>query len=276
VPSLLIKDILMVEKATMGAKVPILNWKMPGFIKPQRNDVIVFVHPGWKSPGIGKELVSLLTLYLINLDNTFDSPKNLVKRLVGLPGDKIVMTNKTLYINNTVVKKDFLITANEAIYDRLVKVGYVSFDIYKESFEKKNRIVQHIYQDNHFNREEVYDFPEIYVPKKGDVIVLKGKNDYYKGLIKLLIERESGKLITRTPDGRFYIDGKEITEWKVSDNYYFGMGDNRDYSEDCRFFGFIPEKNIFGRPLFRYFPFTRLGFDVNESEAQAKKTTFYN
>ena len=43
VPSLLVKDILMVEKVSFGTYVPILAWKLPGFTTPKRNDVIVFM-----------------------------------------------------------------------------------------------------------------------------------------------------------------------------------------------------------------------------------------
>jgi signal peptidase I len=274
VPSLLVRDILMVEKVTMGARVPVLNWKVPGFMKPERNDIIVFVSPAWKSPGIPQELVSLLTLSLVNLDNTFDTPKNLVKRLVGLPGDTLSMTNKILMINGKPVQNDFVITSREVIYDRLVQTGHATFDLFQEAFDGKKRIVQHLYGDTGFNREEVYQFAEIRVPKKGEVITIRDKNNYYKTLLKLLVERESGKIVL-VQNGAFFIEGKEIKEWKVMDNYYFGMGDNRDFSEDCRYFGFIPEKNIFGRPLFRYFPFDRLGFDVNETGNSVKKKSFF-
>ncbi len=275
VPSLLVKDILMVEKISMGTRIPIVNFKVPGLIKPQRNDIFVFVSPEWKSPGIGKELISLLSLSLINLDNTFETPKNLVKRMVGLPGDTISMSNKILIINNKKVQTDYVITADQVVYDRLVRDDrYWKFDIYKENFDNKSRIVQHLFGDNGFNRQEVYNFPEIYIPRKGDIITLKDKNDYYKKLLLFLIQRESGKDVTLF-NGSFFMDGKELTEWKAENDYYFGMGDNRDVSEDCRYFGFIPEKNIFGRPLFRYFPFTRLAINVNENETSIKRKNFY-
>jgi signal peptidase I len=41
---------------------------------------------------------------------------------------------------------------------------------------------------------------------------------------------------------------------------YWMMGDNRDNSKESRFFGPIPEEDLRGRPLFRYYPFDRLGF----------------
>ncbi len=41
----------------------------------------------------------------------------------------------------------------------------------------------------------------------------------------------------------------------VPPDSYFGMGDNRDVSQDSRFWGFIPRQNVIGRPLFIYWSF---------------------
>ena len=52
------------------------------------------------------------------------------------------------------------------------------------------------------------------------------------------------------------VNGKpvnEITEYVLTQNYYWAMGDNRDDSLDSRYWGFIPENNILGEALFTYF-----------------------
>jgi signal peptidase I len=49
-----------------------------------------------------------------------------------------------------------------------------------------------------------------------------------------------------------YIQGEDIV---VPPNSYFGMGDNRDVSKDSRYWGFIPRKNVIGRPMFVYWSF---------------------
>lgn len=269
VPNLLVRDILMVEKFTFGTYIPITGWKLPSFVKPHRNDIIVFISPAWKSPGFGKELISLLTLSLINLDNTFDTPKNLVKRLVALPGDTLYMSNRIIYINGQPVKADFLGTRNQTILDRGVAYRNDDFDIYKESLDGRDRVVQRYTGYTGFS-PLISNFPSIRVPQKGETLALTNLNNYYRELLALLIERESGKPVERD-SGRLMQDGKLLVSWKVKDNYYFAMGDNRDLSEDCRYFGFIPEKNIFGRPLFRYFPFNRFGFNMNESDKTVMK-----
>ena len=54
-------------------------------------------------------------------------------------------------------------------------------------------------------------------------------------------------------DFRSHLDGDDIV---VPADGYFAMGDNRDVSYDSRFWGFIPRKNVIGRPMFIYWSFT--------------------
>jgi signal peptidase I len=49
-----------------------------------------------------------------------------------------------------------------------------------------------------------------------------------------------------------YIQGVDVV---VPPDSYFGMGDNRDVSKDSRYWGFIPRKNVIGRPMFIYWSF---------------------
>ena len=51
---------------------------------------------------------------------------------------------------------------------------------------------------------------------------------------------------------RSHIQGDDIV---VPKNSYFGMGDNRDVSLDSRYWGFIPQENVIGRPMFVYWSF---------------------
>ena len=52
------------------------------------------------------------------------------------------------------------------------------------------------------------------------------------------------------------VAGAEGT-FRVPAGQYFAMGDNRDNSEDSRYWGFVPAKDVAGRPLFIYYPFTK-------------------
>jgi len=49
-----------------------------------------------------------------------------------------------------------------------------------------------------------------------------------------------------------HVQGDDVV---IPDNSYFGMGDNRDVSLDSRYWGFIPQENVIGRPMFIYWSF---------------------
>jgi len=83
VPTLLIGDFIFVNKFTYGLRLPVLNKKFLDFNDPERGDVMVFRLPS--SPST-----------------------NYIKRIIGLPGDKITYRNKRLYVNNEPVKLEFI------------------------------------------------------------------------------------------------------------------------------------------------------------------------
>ncbi len=136
------------------------------FKSPVRKDIVIFRNVEEKGIKAGKEF--------------------LIKRVIGVPGDKISLKNGEIYLND----------------------------------KKQN---------------------EKYIKEKcnSDIILHKliSKNP------------ETGKMELSTLKN-------EIT---VPDNRYFVMGDNRNNSRDSRYFGFLPEKNVIGRAMFRYWPLNRIG-----------------
>ncbi|MGL5956769.1 MAG: signal peptidase I [Brevinema sp.] len=279
VPSLLIGDTLMVEKVSLGTYVPVLNQKLPGFSKPQKNDMVVFVSPEWKSPGFMGELITFLSLSLINQDNTFQNPKILVKRIVAGPGDVLTMTNQRLSVNQEQISESPFVQQSQTVYNRGRKQGSINYNLYSENTDAYTRIIQHavgsesieknsITLYEHQNFEQILrtlliqGFPPIRIPQKDQQINLADLNNYEKYLWRMLIQRESGKT-TSLQEGKIYQQSQEIVSWTPVDNYYFMMGDNRDFSEDSRYFGFVPQQRIYGRILFRYWPLNRMTIDVN-------------
>ena len=136
-------------------------------------------------------------------------------------------------------------------------------------------------------------------PKRGDVIVFYPPDETLKtdflsvmarltgilckdvAYIKRIVGLPNDKLEIKKENDNFYvyINGKkEIepyilseTDWidcrddmycdpfQIPDGQYFMMGDNRGNSQDSRFWGFLPEKNIIGRAVFKFWPIPRMG-----------------
>ncbi len=81
IPTLLVGDFILVNKYTYGIRVPILNTKLIEVSQPERGDVMVFRYP---------ENTSL----------------DYIKRVVGLPGDRVTYRDKRLYINERLVPQE--------------------------------------------------------------------------------------------------------------------------------------------------------------------------
>ena len=142
-------------------------------------------------PGFGDHLLpyqKIATGDIIVFHYPVDPTQHFVKRVVGVPGDRLRMINKKVFINGQPLDEPYVRFLEPPI---------------------------NMFRDN---------FPRTDIPAYG----LEGK--WWLQMRKLV---EDGQLI-------------------VPEGHYFVMGDNRDDSQDSRYWGFVPRENIIGRPLLIY------------------------
>jgi signal peptidase I len=232
--------------------------RLPALKKIQRQDVIAFNSPAGS-------------------DIPLDRKKILISRLVGLPGDTVLVWDKQLYINRGPVtpsedgRMEYrVVTKGKEIGEDFLKefriekprlvadIGIYDFDLTPEAKAslEKNDMVETVRSTKQYagdtkgdyyppspfyawNRDQ---FGPLIVPAKGARIAIEIKTvDLYRDIIEV---HEGHELIV---DFRgVSIDGKISTEYTFSKDYCFVMDDNRDNPQDSRKIGFIPMDHVLG------------------------------
>ena len=186
IPTLQVGDLILVNKYQYGIRLPVVNRTLVELGHPQRGDVIVFRYPHQPS-------------------------QDYIKRVVGLPGDRVDYHDRKLTINGVPVPM-----REAAPYFDPGQVR--SYQQFIETLGKTEHRAIFIEGDGtpvhpamqHTNRDACV---------------------YSAGGVACTVPPES----------------------------YFVMGDNRDNSEDSRFWGFVPDRNIVGRAFFIWMNFSDVG-----------------
>jgi signal peptidase I len=221
-----------------------------------------------------------------------DKTDNYIKRCVAVAGDTLMIQNGTVFINgkaqpvppysdrnytvttkpNRFLDKEYLeelgILINET--DRTSDFQQannpsqyiINLTEKEKAILEKSEFVQSIqpyYEDrpdplNYFpydtaHKWSVDDYGPIWIPKKGATITITPENyPIYERSIRVYEKNDF-----YADNGKFILNGKETTTYTFKMDYYWMMGDNRQGSQDSRFWGFVPEDRIVGKAWMIWF-----------------------
>lgn len=177
-------------------------------------------------------------------NNIIDDKANYIKRCVALPGDTLNIINRKLFVNGKDLKNPLTIKFSR-----------------KQSrmFGVPNKSI--FPNDSDWNED---NYGPLLIPQKGDKIKISSRN--LNRWIDVIKYENSGSEISLV-NNDLYINSELINEYIFQKDYYFFLGDNRDESFDSRYWGFVPEEMIIGKPLLVY-------WSIDQGEGAIKQKSF--
>ncbi len=104
------------------------------------------------------------------------------------------------------------------------------------------------------------NFGPLWLPQEGSTIELNPEN--YLKYSRAITAYEENTL--EQSSGKYLLNGEEATSYTFKQGYYWMMGDNRHSSDDSRYWGFVPEDHIVGKPVFIWMSWDKHSSGINK------------